>query len=182
MARTTAVTKLSSNYQVVVPKPVRDALGLKSGDLFEATATRDGVLLRPKVLTDRATFLKQLKKDVEASEAAVKAGRYLGPFDDADDAARAFERFNGFERHPQIRSPREPHRLPPALRVHEPLARPARCPGLMNGRPVGAVVFPDLNPPGLSPEGAANHQPRATPWAIAHRPMFMGSRPLLSRR
>src|SRR5438105_2484054 len=46
MARVTALTKLSSNYQVVVPKSVRLALGLKSGDLFEATATRDGVLLR----------------------------------------------------------------------------------------------------------------------------------------
>jgi len=79
MARTTALTKLSSNCQVVVPKPVRVALGLKSGDLFEATATRDGVLLRPKVLIDRATFLKQLKKDIEASEAAVKAGRILEP-------------------------------------------------------------------------------------------------------
>jgi AbrB family looped-hinge helix DNA binding protein len=93
MARTTALTKLSSNYQVVVPKPVRVALGLKSGDLFEATASRDGVLLRPKVLRDRAVFLKQLRKDIEASEAAVKAGRALGPFNNADDAARAFEQF-----------------------------------------------------------------------------------------
>jgi AbrB family looped-hinge helix DNA binding protein len=93
MARTTALTKLSTNYQVVVPKPVRVALGLKSGDLFEATATRHGVLLRPKVLTDRALFLKQLRKDIEASEAAVKAGRVLGPFDNARDAARALREF-----------------------------------------------------------------------------------------
>lgn len=93
MARTTALTKLSSNYQVVVPKPVRVALGLKSGDLFEATATRDGVLLRPKVLTDRALFLKQLRKDIEASKADVVAGRVLGPFDNARDAERALRAF-----------------------------------------------------------------------------------------
>jgi AbrB family looped-hinge helix DNA binding protein len=93
MARTTALTKLSSNYQVVVPKPVRVALGLKSGDLFEATATRDGVLLRPKVLTDRALFLKQLRKDIEASKADVAAGRVLGPFDNAGDAERALRAF-----------------------------------------------------------------------------------------
>jgi AbrB family looped-hinge helix DNA binding protein len=93
MARTTALTKLSSSYQVVVPKPVRVALGLKSGDLFEATATRDGVLLRPKVLTDRATFLKQLRKDIEAGKADVEAGRVLGPFDNARDAMRALRDF-----------------------------------------------------------------------------------------
>lgn len=84
---------LQAPYQVVIPKPVRVALGLQSGDVFEATATRDGALLRPKVLTDRATFLKQLKKDIEASEAAVKVGRVLGPFDSARDAARALRDF-----------------------------------------------------------------------------------------
>jgi AbrB family looped-hinge helix DNA binding protein len=93
MARTTALTKLSSNYQVVVPKPVRVALGLKPGDLFEATATRDGVLLRPKVLIDRATFLKQLRKDIDAGKADVEAGRVLGPFDNARDAMRALRDF-----------------------------------------------------------------------------------------
>ena len=103
MARTAALTKLSSNYQVVVPKPVRVALGLKSGDLFEATATREGVLLRPKVLTDRVMFLKRLKKDVEASAAAVKAGRVLGPFDNADDAVRAFEQFKKKQRRAHAR-------------------------------------------------------------------------------
>lgn len=86
------LTKLSTNYQVVVPKPVRDALGLKSGDLFEATATRDGVLLRPKVLNDRPT-LQQLKRDIEASRAAVKAGRVLGPFDSAGAAMKAVKAY-----------------------------------------------------------------------------------------
>jgi AbrB family looped-hinge helix DNA binding protein len=88
MARCSALTRLSSNYQVVVPKPVRDALRLKSGDLFEATATRAGVLLRPKVLSDRPT-LEQLKKDIEESKAAVKAGRVLGPFKSAGAAMKA---------------------------------------------------------------------------------------------
>ena len=50
-------------------------------------------MLRPQVVRDREEFLKQLKKDIEASKAAVKAGRYLGPFDNADDAARAFQQF-----------------------------------------------------------------------------------------
>ena len=50
-------------------------------------------------------------------------------------------------------------------RSHARRHRPGRCPGLMNGRPVGAAVLQDLNPYGLSPEGAAIHEPRATPWA-----------------
>jgi hypothetical protein len=53
----------------------------------------------------------------------------------------------------------------PMNRSHAQRYRPGRCPGLMNGRPVGAAVLQDLNPCGLSPEGAASHEPRATPWA-----------------
>ena len=83
-----ALTRLSTNYQVVVPKAARDALGLKSGDLLEARVERGGVMLRPKVLTDRPT-LTQLKKDIEESKAAVKAGRVLGPFKSAGAAMKA---------------------------------------------------------------------------------------------
>jgi hypothetical protein len=68
------------------------------GDLLEATVERGAVVLRPKVLRGRAEFLQQLKKDVEASDAAVKAGWVLGPFDNADDAGRAFARFTKKQR------------------------------------------------------------------------------------
>src|SRR5512139_2448006 len=48
--------------------------------------------------------------------------------------------------------------------------RPGRCSGLTNGRPCGArlsgaAVFRQLESLGISPERAASHQPRATPWA-----------------
>ncbi|MGD0947065.1 MAG: SCO family protein [Candidatus Binatia bacterium] len=43
--------------------------------------------------------------------------------------------------------------------------RPGRCPGLTDGRPVGAAVVRRLECFGVSPERAASHQPRATPWA-----------------
>lgn len=87
-----ALTRLSTNYQVVVPKAARDALGLKRGDLLEARVERGAVVLRPKVLNDRPT-LAQLKKDIETSKADVKAGRVLGPFDNARTAARALREF-----------------------------------------------------------------------------------------
>jgi AbrB family looped-hinge helix DNA binding protein len=90
-----AVTTLTGNWQVVVPKPVRDALGLKLGDILEARAEGGAVVLRPKVLLDREEFLKQLKDDVESSKADVAAGRVLGPFDSAEQLGRAL----GIPRH-----------------------------------------------------------------------------------
>ena len=101
----TALTRITSNFQITMPKAARDALRLKRGDFLEATVERGAVVLRPKVLRDREEFLKQLKKDIEASKAAVKAGRYLGPFDNAADAARAFEKFKKQRRPHARRSP-----------------------------------------------------------------------------
>lgn len=100
-----ALTRITSNFQITMPKAARDALRLKRGDLLEATVERGAVVLRPKVLQDRQAFVKKLKKDLEASEAAVKAGRVLGPFDNADDAARAFEQFKK-KRRAHARRPR----------------------------------------------------------------------------
>ena len=88
-----ALTRITSNFQITMPKAARDALRLKRGDFLEATVQRGAVVLRPKVLRDRAGFLKQLKKDIEASKADVEAGRVLGPFDNARDAERALRDF-----------------------------------------------------------------------------------------
>jgi AbrB family looped-hinge helix DNA binding protein len=42
--------KLGPKYQVTIPKPVRDALGLKVGDLAETTISRAGAVIRPVML------------------------------------------------------------------------------------------------------------------------------------
>jgi AbrB family looped-hinge helix DNA binding protein len=52
MSRAT-LTTVSPKFQVCVPKPVRDAIGLKAGDLLEAAAERGVIVLRPKTLVDR---------------------------------------------------------------------------------------------------------------------------------
>ena len=92
MARTTALARLTGNHQISIPKPIRDALGLKLGDFFEVCAERGMVVMRPKSLEDKAT-LRQLRKDLEASKAAVKAGRVLGPFESAGAAMKAVKAY-----------------------------------------------------------------------------------------
>lgn len=98
MARA-ALTRISPQYQVTVPKVAREALALKAGDILEATVVRGGVLLRPKVLRDRDEFLKELKADIEASKADVKAGRVLGPFSNARNAMGALRAFAKKKKH-----------------------------------------------------------------------------------
>ena len=41
----TAATKVGPKFQVTIPKNVRDAVGLKVGDLVEASVGRDGIVL-----------------------------------------------------------------------------------------------------------------------------------------
>ena len=43
----TSQTKLSAKGQVVIPKDVRDALGLKPGQVLDVVRTQRGVLLTP---------------------------------------------------------------------------------------------------------------------------------------
>ena len=82
----TAATKVGPKFQVTIPKNVRDAVGLKVGDLVEASVGREGIVLRQKVLIDKPVSLAM---QLEESEAAVKAGRVLGPFKSAGAAMRA---------------------------------------------------------------------------------------------
>jgi AbrB family looped-hinge helix DNA binding protein len=98
-----ALTRITSNFQITMPKVAREALRLKRGDFLEATVERGAVVLKPKVIRDRSEFLKQLKKDIEQSKADVKAGRVLGPFDNARDAMRAVRDFAKKQRRPHAR-------------------------------------------------------------------------------
>lgn len=57
------VTRLSSKYQVVIPKEVRDALGLKPHDAVIFLIDGDEVILRPKP-RDFVEALRGLHKEV----------------------------------------------------------------------------------------------------------------------
>lgn len=88
-----ALTKITTNYQVTIPQAVREVLGLKQGDVLEAVAYKRGVLLRPKVVVVKDAFDGELRRDVAAGLADVRAGRILGSFDSAEAAANAFAAF-----------------------------------------------------------------------------------------
>jgi AbrB family looped-hinge helix DNA binding protein len=81
-----ALTKVTIKYQITLPREARQALRITPGDILEGRVEDGGVVFRPKVVVDRDP---ELERQLEASEADVKAGRVLGPFDNADDALSA---------------------------------------------------------------------------------------------
>jgi len=84
--RTAIAQRVGAKGQVVIPKRVREALGLKAGDLVETVMTREGALTRPVILVPKKV---DLRTQLEAAEADVKAGRVLGPFKTAGAAMKA---------------------------------------------------------------------------------------------
>ncbi len=86
----TIALKVGPKYQVTIPKDVRDALGIKVGDLVEATVDRRGALIRPIEVVRKKVDVKQR---LAAAERAVKEGRVLGPFKTANAAMRAIKRY-----------------------------------------------------------------------------------------
>ena len=86
---TTSVQKIGAKGQVTLPKHIREAIGLKAGDLVETVLTREGALTRPVELHPRKV---ELKKRLETAEADVRAGRVYGPFKTAGATVRALKR------------------------------------------------------------------------------------------
>lgn len=71
-----ALTRIRPKNQVTLPDPVRDAAGLKVGDLLDATVVRGGVLLRAKAVVDKVELSSRLDEAI----ADVKAGRVSKPY------------------------------------------------------------------------------------------------------
>ena len=66
-----AIVTVKNKYQVVIPRHIRDEIGVSVGDLFEAKAERGKIVFEPKSIVDRG---------IAESIADFKAGRSFGPF------------------------------------------------------------------------------------------------------
>ena len=59
--------KIKEKFQVTIPMAVRDQVHLDVGDLLEATVSDEGILLKPKAVTDRKTVVNELRKALSGS-------------------------------------------------------------------------------------------------------------------
>jgi len=73
--------RLDKSGRVVLPKPLRQRLGLRAGTTFEATEAGDGVLLRP--LKERPSLVEQDGFLVHTGQ-ATRAFDWRALFDDLE--------------------------------------------------------------------------------------------------
>jgi len=66
-----ALVSVKSKYQVVIPRDVREAVGVEVGDLLEANVEAGKITFTPKSAVDRG---------IAESRADFAAGRSFGPF------------------------------------------------------------------------------------------------------
>ncbi len=82
------LVKITRNFQVSIPKEIRDALHLEEGDFIEV-AERDGeIVMVPKKLidADQAWFWTQAwQKGEQEAEEDIRSGRVAGPFRSATE-------------------------------------------------------------------------------------------------
>jgi len=73
---TMAIVTVKNKYQVVIPRSVRDQVGINVGDILEAAVERGKITFSPKSIVDRgvAEGLEDIRK-----------GRVRGPFDTVDE-------------------------------------------------------------------------------------------------
>lgn len=53
---------VKDKFQVTIPAGLRRRIGVKVGDLLEATVHEDGILLRPKAVVDREVVAAELER------------------------------------------------------------------------------------------------------------------------
>jgi AbrB family looped-hinge helix DNA binding protein len=88
------VVKITRNYQVSIPKGIREQLGIAEGDLIEVVAEDGRIVMIPKRLidADQAWFWtpEWQAKEREADE-EIRQGLGAGPFDNVDDLMKHLE-------------------------------------------------------------------------------------------
>ena len=81
-----ALTKVGPRFQITIPKAARNQVGLKIGDLVEASVAPGGIMLRPKMVVDRNPRVEEMLREAEND---IAAGRLHGPYTTATDAVQS---------------------------------------------------------------------------------------------
>jgi AbrB family looped-hinge helix DNA binding protein len=77
-----ALVRVTRNFQVSIPKKVRDTLGLQEGDFIEVTERDGAIVMLPKKLVDadQAWFWsREWQRGERQAESDIRAGRVSGP-------------------------------------------------------------------------------------------------------
>jgi AbrB family looped-hinge helix DNA binding protein len=66
---------VKDKFQVTLPAKLRESIGVRVGDLMEATVVNDGILLRPKAVVDRRAVADELERVLNTPVAPRDAGK-----------------------------------------------------------------------------------------------------------
>jgi AbrB family looped-hinge helix DNA binding protein len=88
------IGKIGQRRQVVIPKEIFDALGLRTGDFVELTRVKGTVVITPKKLVDADEMLTPEQKaeiDARLSEGLqdLEEGRVYGPFESVESMVQS---------------------------------------------------------------------------------------------
>ena len=87
-------TKVTRNFQVSIPKEIRDRLGIEQGDLIEVAELDGQIIMIPKRLidADQAWFWSREWQDGEReAQADIDGGSLIGPFATVDELMDAID-------------------------------------------------------------------------------------------
>ncbi|MGA3075619.1 MAG: AbrB/MazE/SpoVT family DNA-binding domain-containing protein [Bryobacteraceae bacterium] len=76
------IVTVKNKYQVVIPRRVREQVGVAIGDVLEARAVRGKIVFEPKSIVDRG---------IAEGLDDIKQGRVYGPYRTAAEAMKAFQ-------------------------------------------------------------------------------------------
>ena len=88
-----AVVRVTRNYQVSIPKRVRDALGLEEGDLIDVQERDGEIVMVPKRLIDAAQawfWSPEWQRGEREVDEDIRAGRVIGPFKNVEELKKHF--------------------------------------------------------------------------------------------
>lgn len=89
-----ATTKVTRNFQVSIPKEIRDRLGIEQGDLIEVAESGGQIIMIPKRLidADQAWFWsREWQEGEREAQADIDGGNLIGPFDTVDQLMDAID-------------------------------------------------------------------------------------------